>query len=178
MRQPAIGITTNLGNHNQKIDQTMVWFSSLLWIFWSIGLNLQTLGQMVSDHIMPQPSKFAIGKLKSFNFVELWYFTDEGCTKAQDSSRAQSDDAYGLMRVDNLVALKLVASFKASQNVIQDADLTWRQMNVSKNTMLQYMDLCSWLQKHVQSFTHFYFNIELLIMYQAKVRRQWHNNLA
>ena len=29
-------------------------------------------GQMVSDHIMPRPSQFAIGKLKSFNFVELW----------------------------------------------------------------------------------------------------------
>ena len=36
-------------------------------------------GRMVSDHVMPRPSQFAIGKLKSFNFVELWYFTDEGC---------------------------------------------------------------------------------------------------
>ena len=56
-------------------------------------------GWMVSDHVIPQPSQFAIGKLKSFNFVELWYFTDEGCHEAQDSSKAQSDDAYGLMRL-------------------------------------------------------------------------------
>jgi len=33
MRQPATRITPNLGNHNQKIDRTMVWFSSILWIF-------------------------------------------------------------------------------------------------------------------------------------------------
>jgi len=33
MRQPATRITPNLGNHNRKIDWTMVWFSSVLWIF-------------------------------------------------------------------------------------------------------------------------------------------------
>jgi hypothetical protein len=119
---------------------------------------------MVSDHIMPWPSQFAIGKLKSFNFVELWYFTDEGCHEAQDSSRAQSDDAYGLTKVDDLVALKPVTSFKALQNVIPDADLIWRQMNVGKNTMLQYLEICGWPPKHIQSFTHFYFNLELDLM--------------
>ena len=117
--------------------------------------------KMVADHVMPRPSQFAIGKLKSFSFVELWYFTDEGCAEAQISSRAQSDDVYGLTKVDDLVALKPVTSFKASHNVIPDADLTWRQMNVGKNTMLHFMDLCNWPQKHVQSLAHFYFNIEL-----------------
>jgi len=33
MRQPATGITPNLGNRNRKIDWTMVRFSSVLWIF-------------------------------------------------------------------------------------------------------------------------------------------------
>jgi len=139
-------------------------------------------GKMVADHVMPRPLQFAIGKLKSFNFIELWYFTDEGCAEAQDTSRAQSDDMYSLTKIDDLVTLKLVASFKASRNVIPDADLTWRQMNVSKNTLLWYMDQCDWPHKHVQSFAHFYFNIEIelmhlqpngervLIAYQAKVR--------
>ena len=91
---------------------------------------------MVLDHVIPQPSQFAIRKLKSFNFIELWYFTDEGCHEAQDSSRAQSDDAYGLTKVNDLIALKPVALLKASWNIISDTDLTWRQLNVSKNTML------------------------------------------
>jgi len=141
-------------------------------------------GKMVADHVMPRPSQFAIGKLKSFNFVELWYFTDEGCAEAQDTSKAQSDDAYGLTKIDDLVVLKPVASFKALRNVVPDANLTWRQMNIGKNTLLQYMDQCDWPHKHVQSFAHFYFNIEIepmrlrpngervLITYQAKVRRQ------
>jgi hypothetical protein len=33
MRQPATGITQNLGNRNRKKDQTAVRFSSVLWIF-------------------------------------------------------------------------------------------------------------------------------------------------
>ena len=146
--------------------------------------------KMVADHIMPWPSQFAISKLKSFSYIELWYFTDEGCAEAQVSSRAQSDDMYGLTKVDDLVVLKPVTSVKVSRNVIQDTDLTWRQMNVRKNTMLCFMDLCDWPQKHVQSLAHFYFNIELepmwshpngekiLITYRARFWRQWHNDLS
>jgi hypothetical protein len=33
MRQPATGITQNLGNRNRKKDRTAVQFSSVLWIF-------------------------------------------------------------------------------------------------------------------------------------------------
>lgn len=144
----------------------------------------------IADHVIARPSQFAIGKLKSFNYVELWYFTDEGCAEAQDTSKAQSDDAYGITKVDDLVALKPVMSFKASRNAVPDADLTWKQMNVAKNMLMRYMDFCDWPQKHVQSFAHFYFNLELepirsrphgekvLIVYQAKARRQWHDDLS
>ena len=143
--------------------------------------------KIMADHVMPQPSQFTLGKLKSFSFVKLWYFTDEGCAEAQDSSRAQLDDTYGLTKVNDLVALKPVTSFKASQNVIPDTDLTWHQL---KNALLCYMELCDWPWKHMESLTHFYFNIELepmqsrpnservLITYQAKVRQQWHDDLA
>ena len=81
--------------------------------------------KMVADHIIPHPSQFTIGKLKSISFVELWYFTDEGCAEAQISSRAQLDDTYGLTKVDDLITLKPVTSFKASCNIVLYADLTW-----------------------------------------------------
>ena len=45
--------------------------------------------KMVGDFVLPRPSQFAIGKLKSFIFTELWYFTEEGCSEAQESSRAR-----------------------------------------------------------------------------------------
>jgi len=40
MRQPATGITPNLGNCNQKIDQTTVQFSLVLWTFSVHGTEL------------------------------------------------------------------------------------------------------------------------------------------
>ena len=52
--------------------------------------------KMVGDFILPHPSQFAIGKLKSFSFIKLWYFTGEGCSEAQESSRTLRDDAYGI----------------------------------------------------------------------------------
>ena len=63
-------------------------------------------------------------------------------------------------------------------------------MNISKNTMLQYMELCDWPQKHIQSFARFYFHLELdpmhscpngeqvLLAYQVKVQHQWHEDIA
>jgi len=146
--------------------------------------------RMVGDFVIPRPSQFAVGKLKSFSFTELWYFTEEGCAEAQESSRTLPEDAYGITRIDDLVALKPVAAFKASRNAVSDADLTWRQMNIGKNTMLRYMELCNWPPKHVESFARFYFHLELdpmrsrpngervLLAYQAKVRRQWHEDIA
>jgi len=146
--------------------------------------------KMIGDFVMPCPSQFAIGKLKSFSFTELWYFTEEGCSEAQESSRTLPEDAFGITRVDDLVTLKPVASFKASKNTIPDADLTWRQMNISKNMMLQYMELCNWPPRHIDSFARFYFHLELdpmcshpngervLLAYQAKARHQWHEDIA
>jgi len=52
--------------------------------------------KMVVDFVMPRPSQFAISKLKSFSFTELWYFTEEGCSKTQESRRTLPEDAYGI----------------------------------------------------------------------------------
>ena len=156
----------------------------------SLKINDFDNNKMVGDFIMPRPSQFAVGKLKSFSFIELWYFTKEGCSEAQETNRTLPEDAYGITRVDNLVTLKPVTAFKASKNAISDADLTWRQMNISKNTMLHYMEICDWPQKHTESFARFYLHLELdpmhsrpngeqvLLAYQAKVRHQWHEDIT
>ena len=81
---------------------------------------------MADSVIAPCPSPFAINKLKSFEYVELSYFTPEGCASAAEENRATAEEAFGLTKVDGFVALKPVASFKASKNVIKDKDLSWR----------------------------------------------------
>ncbi|KAG6376622.1 hypothetical protein JVT61DRAFT_1605 [Boletus reticuloceps] len=46
--------------------------------------------------IVPRPSQYAIQKLTSFEFVEMWYFSPEGCAEATRHHRSQADDAFGL----------------------------------------------------------------------------------
>ena len=69
--------------------------------------------KIVSNFITPRPAAFALNKLENFEFVELWYFTDEGCLDASDTHRTVADEAFGLSKVDGFVALKPVASFRS-----------------------------------------------------------------
>ena len=105
--------------------------------------------KMVRDFVLPHLSQFAISRLKSFSFTELWYFTEEGCSEAQESSRTLLNNMYSITWVDDLVTLKPITAFKASKNVIPDVDKSWGQMNIGKNTMLQHMELCNWPLKTV-----------------------------
>ncbi|KIK76799.1 hypothetical protein PAXRUDRAFT_168737, partial [Paxillus rubicundulus Ve08.2h10] len=41
------------------------------------GLNAEV---MVQDNLLPFPSQYVIQKLRSFEFVKLWYFTLDGCS--------------------------------------------------------------------------------------------------
>ncbi|KAG2054951.1 hypothetical protein BDR06DRAFT_1020672 [Suillus hirtellus] len=64
-------------------------------------------GAVVADVIIPRPSQYAIQRIKNME------------------STSDSDDAFGFAKVDGVVALKTIASFKASQKALQDHDLSW-----------------------------------------------------
>jgi hypothetical protein len=145
--------------------------------------------RMADSHIMSRPSAFAINKLKNFQYVELIYFTPEGCLSAAEESKAAADEAFGLTKLDDFIALKPVASFRASKNVIKDQDLTWRQMTMGKNSMIHHMNKLGWPEKHIDSFAHFYFQLddhpmrelengdEIILIFQATMRKEWHDAL-
>ena len=79
----------------------------------------------VGNYIAPRPSQYALSRLEDFEYVELWYFTPEGCSDATQLQTTQHDDAFGLTKVDEFVTLKSISSVKASKNVVADADLTF-----------------------------------------------------
>lgn len=145
--------------------------------------------RVVGDHIVARPAAFALNKLESFEYVELWYFTQEGCTDALEHQRTQAEDAYGLTRVDDILTLRPVSSFKAARNVIKDRDLSWRQMTMAKLNLIQHMTLAKWPDRHVTALANFFIQLEMspmrwrphgeriLLFYQAKVRREWHDSL-
>jgi hypothetical protein len=143
----------------------------------------------VDDFITPRPATYALNKLESFEYIELWYFTQEGCLDALENHRFQTEDALGFAKVRDTLALKQLSAVKASRNAIKDADLTWRQMTMGRICFLQHASAANWPSSHIKSLAEFFLNLEIhptrnrkhgeniLLIYQARVRRNWHDQL-
>ena len=91
---------------------------------------------MVGNYIAPRPSQYAICCIEDFKFVELWYFTSEGCADTLQNQHTQDDGTFGLSKTDSMVTLKLVSSLKASKNVVSDTELSFWQMSMAKNVLI------------------------------------------
>ncbi|KAF8797793.1 hypothetical protein BYT27DRAFT_7124586 [Phlegmacium glaucopus] len=143
----------------------------------------------VGNYIAPRPAQYALKKIEDFEFVELWYLTPEGCSDAMQLQLTQNDDTFGLAKIDNMVALKSVSSLKALKNVIPDNELSFRQMSMAKNAFIPLMTKYQWSEKAINAFAQFFTQLELhpyrqrdfgeqaLIIYQAQVRHEWHDQL-
>ena len=85
-----------------------------------------------------------------------------------------------------------VAAARAKQSVVEDMDLTWAQINEAMHRMLQAMKENGWDQKRLESHLGFWMALgahewrhdsketsrKALIVYQATVRRRWHDTLG
>jgi hypothetical protein len=72
---------------------------------------------------------------------------------------------------------------------MKDNNLTWRQMTMAKNSILQHMTKAKWPNEHVEALANFFVSLdlhemrlqpngeEILLLYQARVRREWHDAL-
>ncbi|KAG1846465.1 hypothetical protein F4604DRAFT_1595008 [Suillus subluteus] len=146
---------------------------------------------IVADVIIPRPSQYAIQKIKNMEYVELWYFSPDGCREASTTSRSMSDsdNASGFAKVNGMVALKTLASSKASHKAIQDHDLSWRQFDLAKTSFLVHIEKSGWPEKHQQSLALFFTLItnhehrmhprgeKTLLHYAGTVRHEWHDRL-
>lgn len=129
-------------------------------------LNGYSKDRMVGDTITARPSTFATNKIDNFEYVELWYFSQEGCTDTFDShrDRTTADETFGLSKADDgFMALKPVSSFKASRNVVRDIDLSWRQMEMGKNGLLHQMSKSGWAPEHISSLARFFGYLDLSV---------------
>ncbi|KAG0702373.1 hypothetical protein DFH29DRAFT_875272 [Suillus ampliporus] len=144
----------------------------------------------VPDVLIPRPSQFALQKVKNMEFVELWYFSPDGCHEAHDWNKSSADDALGLAKIDGIVALKSFSSFKASNKALQDHDLSWRQFDMAKTSFLIHIDKASWPEKHQLALALFFTLItnhehrlrphgeKTLLHYASMVCRDWHDRLT
>lgn len=143
----------------------------------------------VKDTIQLRPSRYAIHKLDEREYVELYYFTLEGCTEASKIDRTIAQDAFTFTKAEDTLLLKPMASHKPSNKAIPDEDLTWRQVSIAKTSLLYHMSQTGWPEHHVVALAEFFLNLDshptrlqedgdtILLHYQAQVRREWHEAL-
>lgn len=154
-------------------------------------MNTFDEAKTVDSFIAPRPSEYAVSRLQDGKYVDLYYFTREGCLDAAASDSSTSDDTFGLSRTGSGLTLKPVSASRASKNVIPDQDLTWEQMLFARNVFVQQIQHAQWPASHVQAILKFFVGIEVhpfthmdemglraLIVYQARVRRDWHARLT
>jgi hypothetical protein len=120
-------------------------------------------------------------------YVELWYFTTEGCEEASKATLTADDDIYGFLETGSGLALQLIKVTKASRNAIVDEHLTWEQIMTARHTLITTADRVGWPKTHTRALAELYINLDglkaagyssrALILYHAVVRRHWHETM-
>ncbi|KAJ6548915.1 hypothetical protein B0H19DRAFT_952538 [Mycena capillaripes] len=147
---------------------------------------------VIPDFLGPRASNFAKKKLEDKEYVELWYWTKEGCLDAE-ATRAgvEADESFGITQVGSTLSLKPLTAFKASKKVVRDEDLTWAQFSIAKTGFLAAIEAAGWPKEHRAAITTFFYAIEkhssrmnhddyadnILVIYQARARCHWHDML-
>ena len=76
-----------------------------------------------NDHIVSRLSPYVLNKLKNFEYVDLFYFTSEGCAATSKESKVVAEESFSITNDNGVLALKLTPSFKAYKNIVKDKDL-------------------------------------------------------
>ncbi|KAG6883750.1 hypothetical protein C0993_004031 [Termitomyces sp. T159_Od127] len=144
-------------------------------------------GKPVPEAIEYLPACFAIKKLVEWDYIELSYFTPEGHEEAAKSEFMASQEIFTIAKDNNVFVLKPVANFKAKGKVTQDEDLTWEQLCIASTNFLKHIVIKKWPVNMMEAMHAFFFHLtnhklcnegvddlKVLILYQARVRREWH----
>ena len=77
--------------------------------------------------IVPRPSQYALQKISTFDFIELWYCSPEGCSEASQVNKSQADDTLGITNANDVLTLHPVTSIRVSRNARTDHELAFSE---------------------------------------------------
>ena len=141
----------------------------------------------IASRIPHYPSEYAVGKIEDYEYVELWYFTTEGCNEASKATPTTADEAFNLLNTKSGLALQPIKATKASPNAIMDEQLSWEQITTARHMMIATANRVGWAQKLTLALAQLYIGLEglkaegkstrALILYHAVARKLWHDAL-
>ena len=139
---------------------------------------------MVDDQISHLPLRFAINKIKTMDYVNLWYFTTEGCREASQALPT-TPGTFGLLNTESGITFQPIDAAKPSKRAIIDEQLSWEQLMTARHTFVNMANQAGWLPKHTEALAEFYIKLKslkadggnprALVLYHAVVRRKWHD---
>ena len=118
------------------------------------------LNAPIASRVPHSPSEYAIGKVKNIEYIELWYFTTEGCREAGKATPLVADDTFRILKTNSGIALQPLKSTKASKNAVVDEYLSWDQIMTARHTMITITDCVGWNKKLTLALAQFYINLE------------------
>ncbi|KAF8435506.1 hypothetical protein L210DRAFT_962587, partial [Boletus edulis BED1] len=153
-------------------------------------MNPFAVGSPVADTLIHPPSNYALQKLSTFDYIELWYFTHAGrLDAAKFSNKSQADDTFGISRIDDHLTVRSIASVRASCNVLSDHDLSFSEFLRVKNVFLDHARKAEWPIAHLDTLAKFFWLLEthsmtqlplgerIILTYASRVRLDWHREL-
>lgn len=136
------------------------------------------------DVIPLGPSQYAMKKMEDAEYIELWYFTVEGCREANKATPSTIDDTFNLLTTGDNFTLQPTRTVKGSLNAVIDEDLTWDQIMTARHNFVNIAYRMGWPEKFIDSISGLYSGLEslkalgrktpALIRYHARVRKCWY----
>ena len=105
-------------------------------------------------------SLYAFHKLELIKYVELYYFTLEGCREGSESYKSTADDTFTLARSEEGLSLRMASSSRPSRKVIPDADLSWEQFSAACTIFINEIQRAKWPPALTLQMATFLFALE------------------
>jgi hypothetical protein len=131
---------------------------------------------------------YALRKMDKGEYVELWYFTNDGLEEANRKKTVDDDAMIMLMLADGSSAWVTAASTHDACAVLNDEDLPFKKFCQACPRMLMMMEETDWPEDRIRMMAKFWRNIQVhrfrslwaaigkkaLLTYQAEQRKRWH----
>ncbi|KAG1799808.1 uncharacterized protein HD556DRAFT_1455260, partial [Suillus plorans] len=134
------------------------------------------------------PCSYALKKLDKGEYVELWYFTNDGLDEASIKKTIDDDAMILSTLADGSTAWVSSASTRSARSVINDENLPFEEFCQACPRFLTAIEEADWPQDRVRMMARFWMNIQVhkfrslrdpiaqksLLVYQAEQRKRWH----
>ncbi|KAG1800929.1 uncharacterized protein HD556DRAFT_1534060 [Suillus plorans] len=142
----------------------------------------------IPDEPAITPCSYALKKLDKGEYVELWYFTNDGLDEASIKKTIDDDTMILSTLADGSTAWVSSASTRSARSVVNDENLPFEEFCQACPCFLTAIEEAEWPEDRVRMMARFWMNIQVhkfrslrdpiaqktLLVYQAEQRRRWH----